>query len=155
MFWPGNGGRNLCQMLSGFLPHLHPLNNQWSGEGGAVTEGQRGRDCGWCWVAQPETEPTSPPHSHNPSFSCLPKSPPSCRGPMKYLSLKPPPWGWFRPILCIQPHSRCQRWDFPGGPVIKNLPSNARDVGLSPGRGTKVSHARGQLSLISAFKEMP
>ena len=69
MFWPGSGGRNLCQILSGFLHHLHPLNTQWSGEGGAVTEGQRGRDCERRWVAQPEAEPTSQPHSHNPSFS--------------------------------------------------------------------------------------
>ena len=38
--------------------------------------------------------------------------------------------------------------EFPGGPVIKNMPSNAGDVGLSPGQGTKVSYARGQLSLI-------
>ena len=26
-------------------------------------------------------------------------------------------------------------WDFPGGTVVKNLPANARDTGLSPGRG--------------------
>ena len=31
--------------------------------------------------------------------------------------------------------------DFPGGPMVKNLPSNAGDVGLIPGQGTKpVSH---------------
>ena len=27
-------------------------------------------------------------------------------------------------------------WDFPGGPQIKNLPSN-QDLGSIPGRGTK------------------
>ena len=27
--------------------------------------------------------------------------------------------------------------DFPGGPVVKNLPSNAGDVGSIPGGGTK------------------
>ena len=37
-------------------------------------------------------------------------------------------------------------WDFPGGPVIKNLPSNAGDVGSIPGRGTKIPHTAGQLS---------
>ena len=37
-------------------------------------------------------------------------------------------------------------WDFPGGPVIKNLPSNAGDAGSIPGRGTKIPHAVGQLS---------
>ena len=36
--------------------------------------------------------------------------------------------------------------DFPGGPVVKNLSSNAGDVGLIPGWGTKIPHAVGQLS---------
>ena len=39
-----------------------------------------------------------------------------------------------------------QARDFPGGPVVKNLPSNAGDTGLIPGRGTKIPHAMGQLS---------
>ena len=30
-----------------------------------------------------------------------------------------------------------------GGPVVKNLPSKCRDMGLIPGRGTKISHASG------------
>ena len=34
--------------------------------------------------------------------------------------------------------------DVPGGPVVKNLPSNARDMSLIPGRGTKIPHAAGQ-----------
>ena len=37
--------------------------------------------------------------------------------------------------------------DFPGGPVVKNLPSDAGDAGSIPGRGTKIPHAAGQLSL--------
>ena len=28
--------------------------------------------------------------------------------------------------------------DFPGGPVVKNLPCNAGDAGLIPGWGTKI-----------------
>ena len=36
--------------------------------------------------------------------------------------------------------------DFPGGPVVKNPPSIAGDVGSIPGRGTKIPHAAGQLS---------
>ena len=36
--------------------------------------------------------------------------------------------------------------DFPGGPVIKNLPFNAGAVGLIPGRETKSSDAAQQLS---------
>ena len=37
--------------------------------------------------------------------------------------------------------------DFPGGPVVKNLPSNAGDTGSIPGRGAKIPRAAGQLSL--------
>ena len=36
--------------------------------------------------------------------------------------------------------------DFPGGPVVKNPPSNAGDASSSPGLGTKIPHAAGQLS---------
>ena len=38
-------------------------------------------------------------------------------------------------------------WNFPAGPVVKNLPSSAGDVGSIPGQGTKIPHAVGQLSL--------
>ena len=44
--------------------------------------------------------------------------------------------------------------DFAGGPVVKNLPSNAADAGLIPGRGTKISHAMGQLSLWATTTEL-
>ena len=40
----------------------------------------------------------------------------------------------------------CLIRDFPGGPVVKNLPSNAGDTGSIPGRGTKIPHAAGQQS---------
>ena len=39
---------------------------------------------------------------------------------------------------------------FPGGPVVKNLPCNAGDVGLISGRGTEVPHATEQLGLRAA-----
>ena len=42
----------------------------------------------------------------------------------------------------IKPKSR----GLPDGLVVENLPSNEADTGLIPGRGTKVSHAEGQLS---------
>ena len=35
---------------------------------------------------------------------------------------------------------------FPGGPVIKNLPCKARDVGSIPGQGTKIPHVSVKLS---------
>ena len=41
--------------------------------------------------------------------------------------------------------------DFPGGPVVKNPPSNAGDAGLIPGQGTKIPHAMGQLSLCATL----
>ena len=36
--------------------------------------------------------------------------------------------------------------DVPGGPVVKNPPSSAGDVGSIPGWGTKIPRAAGQLS---------
>ena len=47
-------------------------------------------------------------------------------------------WGFTR--------QKTEERDFPGGPVVKNLPSNAGDAGWIPGWGTKIPHARGQLS---------
>ena len=43
--------------------------------------------------------------------------------------------------------------EFPGGPVVKNPPSNAGDVGSIPGGGTKIPHATGQLSLCATTTE--
>ena len=37
-------------------------------------------------------------------------------------------------------------WDFPGGSVFKNFPSNAGDTGSTPGPGTKIPHDTGQQS---------
>ena len=36
---------------------------------------------------------------------------------------------------------------FPGGPEVKNLPSNAGNMGSIPGWGIKIPRAEGQLSL--------
>ena len=41
---------------------------------------------------------------------------------------------------------QCAR-DFPGSPVVENLPSSAGDSGSISGRETKITHATGQLSL--------
>ena len=35
--------------------------------------------------------------------------------------------------------------NFPGGPVVRNLPCNAGDMGLIPSQRTEVPHAMGQL----------
>ena len=42
---------------------------------------------------------------------------------------------------------KSEKEDFPGGLVVKNLPSNAGDEGLISGRGTKIPPVVGQLSL--------
>ena len=43
--------------------------------------------------------------------------------------------------------------DFPGGPVVKNLPCNAGDMSSIPGRGNKTPHAAEQLSLHTPTTE--
>ena len=53
-------------------------------------------------------------------------------------------------ILMFKTNSR----DFSCGPVVKNLPSNAGDVGLIPGRGIKIPHAARQLSLHATTTEL-
>ena len=45
--------------------------------------------------------------------------------------------------------------DFPGGPMVKNPPSNAGDAGSIPGQGTKIPHAMGQLNPHAATREKP
>ena len=44
----------------------------------------------------------------------------------------------FKPISC-------QTWDFPLGPVVKNLPANAKDMSSIPDRQTEIPYATGQL----------
>ena len=43
--------------------------------------------------------------------------------------------------------------DFPGSPVVGNLPSNAREGGSIPGRGTKILYTTGQLSPGATTRE--
>ena len=45
------------------------------------------------------------------------------------------------------------RGDFPGGPVVKTLPSNAGDTGSIPSWGTKIPHAAGQLNPCATTTE--
>ena len=39
-----------------------------------------------------------------------------------------------------------KNWDFPGGPVVKNLPCNAGDASSIPGQGTRIPHTMEPLS---------
>ena len=41
-------------------------------------------------------------------------------------------------------------WEFPSGPVVKNLPFNAGGMGSIPGWGMKIQHAARQLSPSAA-----
>ena len=43
--------------------------------------------------------------------------------------------------------------DFPGGPVVENLPCNAEDMGSIPSLGTKIPHAVEQVSPCIATTE--
>ena len=43
--------------------------------------------------------------------------------------------------------------DFPGGPVVKNPPSNAGDAGSIPGQGAKIPQSMRQLSPCTATTE--
>ena len=45
--------------------------------------------------------------------------------------------------------------DVPGGPVVKNPPSNARAADSIPGYGIKSLHASGQLSSQTTTGEKP
>ena len=38
--------------------------------------------------------------------------------------------------------------DFPGGAVVENPPCNSEDTGSTPGQGTKIPHAAGQLGPV-------
>ena len=44
----------------------------------------------------------------------------------------------------LLPSLKLPFWDFPSGPVVKNLPCNAGNMGLMPGLRTKIPHAAGQ-----------
>ena len=43
--------------------------------------------------------------------------------------------------------------DFPGGPVVKNLPCNSEDTSSIPGQETKIPGAAGQLSQYAQTTE--
>ena len=42
---------------------------------------------------------------------------------------------------------------FPGGPVVGNPPSNAGDTGSTPGQGSEIPHATGQVSPCATTRE--
>ena len=54
--------------------------------------------------------------------------------------------GVFLEQIVTEKKKKKVKEDFPSGPVIKNLPCNAGDVGLIPGWGTRIPRAMEQLS---------
>ena len=45
-------------------------------------------------------------------------------------------------------------WDFPGSPVVKNLPFNVGDKGSIPGQVSKIPCTPGQLSPCTALQSL-
>ena len=52
-------------------------------------------------------------------------------------------------------NQKIETGDFPGGPVVKNLPSNAEDACSIPGQGIKIPHTMGQIHPHAATRESP
>ena len=50
-------------------------------------------------------------------------------------------------------NQKIETGDFPGGPVVKNLPSNTEDASSVPGQGIKIPHTVGQLCPHAATRE--
>ena len=67
--------------------------------------------------------------------------------------------GWAKPApggtrcLCIN-KNHGNKWDFPGGSVVKNMPWKTGDAGSIPGQGTNVPHATEQLSPCTSADEL-
>ena len=51
--------------------------------------------------------------------------------------------------------SKARKREFPGIPVVKNLPSSAEDLVSIPGQGARIPHATGQISPLSSTREKP
>ena len=52
----------------------------------------------------------------------------------------------INPVFFHYESLEIRKLGFPGGPVAKNLPANAGDMGSIPGLGTKIPHVAGQLN---------
>ena len=63
-------------------------------------------------------------------------------------------YSWVYSVVTLITFQLATYGDFPGGPMVKNLPSNAGNTGSIPGWGTKILHATGQLSLCATTTEL-
>ena len=80
----------------------------------------------------------------NPTYASLANWPLLVKDTWRTADAKRPPW---LSLLFLKRESWNSQ-DFPGGPVVKNLSWDAEEVGSIPGCGTKIPHAKGQLSLL-------
>ena len=53
------------------------------------------------------------------------------------------------------PLQKCDIRDFPGDPVVKNLPFKAGDGGSISSQETKIPHAMGQINPLTTTRELP
>ena len=58
-------------------------------------------------------------------------------------------------VICFCVTLKNSDGDNPGGPVVRNQPSNVGDADLTPDQGTKILHAVGQQSPCASAKEKP
>ena len=72
---------------------------------------------------------------------------------LKYIYIYTHTHSFKKKNIYIHTHTHTHTFgDFPGSPVVKNLPCNTGDTGLIPGPGIEIPHATGQLSLHAATK---
>ena len=79
----------------------------------------------------------------------LKREPPVFYGSSLYL------WTVLTHRAHVEHDAKSSSQDFTGGPLIKNLPCNAGDVGLTSGQETKILYAMGQLSPCATAREKP
>ena len=59
----------------------------------------------------------------------------------------------FTIIYCSFNLKKTTDWEFPSGPVVKNLPFNAGNTGSIPGLETKIPHAPEKLTSSATNRE--
>ena len=65
----------------------------------------------------------------------------------------PRTFGWGAYLELWVPLKKQVTWDFPAGPVVKNLPCNPGDSGSTPCLGAEFPHAREELSPQATSRE--
>ena len=61
--------------------------------------------------------------------------------------------GWLTTRLISASHQVSFLWNFPGGPMVKNLPCHSEDAGSILEGETKIPQAEDQLSPLTTMKD--